>query len=104
MSPLVYLGRLSYSLYLWHFVVFHALTASTLGVSYAASAVVRITATLMIAMASYHLVEQPVLRLKKKLGQDSTRLGKAPSRHDDIAGRAAIETNPDKVAVGGLVD
>jgi len=53
----VYVGRLSYSLYLWHFPVFHALTADALGVPRPVTIVIRIAVTVALAAASYHLVE-----------------------------------------------
>jgi peptidoglycan/LPS O-acetylase OafA/YrhL len=53
----VYVGRLSYSLYLWHFPVFHALTADALGLPRPVTIVIRLAVTVALAAASYHLVE-----------------------------------------------
>ena len=61
---MVYLGKLSYALYLWHFVVFHALTAGTLGVSKSTSIVVRVAVAFALSAASYHLVERYFLSKK----------------------------------------
>lgn len=62
----VYVGRLSYAIYLWHYVVFHALTADALGTSKPISITIRIVATMAFAMLSYHLVEKRFLGLKDR--------------------------------------
>jgi peptidoglycan/LPS O-acetylase OafA/YrhL len=66
LAPIVYIGRLSYSLYLWHFVVLHALTADVLGVSRGPSLVIRLIVIAAAAVASYHLIERPFLTLKDR--------------------------------------
>lgn len=67
--PVVYVGELSYAIYLWHFPLL-ALFRNTdlprpLGVSIA------LALTLLAAVASRHIVEAPFLRLKDRLGADS---------------------------------
>lgn len=57
----VYIGLLSYSIYLWHVPVFHMLTAQGLGLSRTSSIVLRLTVTLALAAFSYHFIE-PWLR------------------------------------------
>jgi peptidoglycan/LPS O-acetylase OafA/YrhL len=72
---LTWIGRLSYSLYLWHVIVFYAVerkapVSQWLGVSgYSAEVVlevVNIASVLAVACLSYYLVERPFLKLKKR--------------------------------------
>jgi hypothetical protein len=58
--PLRYVGRISYGLYLWHWPVY--LVAGDTGLSGAALDLCRVGLTVALAVASYHLVEQPVRR------------------------------------------
>ena len=67
--PLVLLGRLSYSLYLWHFGIFQIVAAHTPTWRAAIRVPVGIGLALLAAAASYWLVERPALRLKRKLGR-----------------------------------
>lgn len=62
-APLAWLGRLSYSLYLWQqmFVTPHHLNATIFG-----RFPLTIVATVVVAVASYYLIEQPCLRLGRK--------------------------------------
>jgi peptidoglycan/LPS O-acetylase OafA/YrhL len=59
--PLAYLGRISYSIYLWHWGVF-VLFRWTIGVSELWSAALAVLLTLVLAAFSYHFVEQPFRR------------------------------------------
>ena len=66
-APVAYLGRISYGLYIWHWP-----WSVWLGVAHREEfrpgpAVVALAATLACAVASYHLVEQPMLRLRDRL-------------------------------------
>jgi peptidoglycan/LPS O-acetylase OafA/YrhL len=82
-APFVYVGRLSYAIYLWHYVVFHALTAGALGTSKPVSIVIRLLVSLALAMLSYHVVEQRFLRLKN-------RRWEPPDRSGDVAQPVAV--------------
>jgi len=84
--PMPYLGRLSYSLYLWHFPIFWA---GDLGLGHAASVVLRLGLTLVVATASYHIVERPALRLKDRVF--------ARPRTDEDAMTGAITPPTDRV-------
>jgi peptidoglycan/LPS O-acetylase OafA/YrhL len=67
--PFVLVGQLSYSLYLWHFLVFWIVAEHVA----AASPVLRValawTATAVAAFACYRLVELPALRIKDRIGR-----------------------------------
>ncbi|MEV4641390.1 acyltransferase family protein [Actinoplanes sp. NPDC049548] len=62
LAPLVGLGRISYGVYLWHWPLFIFVTADATGLSRWPLLAVRLTATLALALASYHLIEQPIRR------------------------------------------
>jgi peptidoglycan/LPS O-acetylase OafA/YrhL len=57
-APLRYLGRISYSLYLWHWGVILAVQQYDL--SNATALIVASAATLVLSVASYHLIENPL--------------------------------------------
>ena len=65
--PLVALGRISYGLYLWHWPVFLVLNGGRLHWAFIPLTVVRLAVSLAMAVASFFLVEQPFLRLKRRL-------------------------------------
>ena len=58
--PLTFVGRISYGTYLWHFPLFAYVDHARTGLSGWALAGVRIVPTLMIATASFYLVERPI--------------------------------------------
>jgi len=60
--PLVALGRISYGVYLWHFPLYALLDATRMHLYGLPLLAVRIAVTLVVATASYYLVEQPVRR------------------------------------------
>ncbi|RBQ21212.1 hypothetical protein DP939_00300 [Spongiactinospora rosea] len=60
--PLAALGRISYGVYLWHWPVIVILTQERIGVSGLALAVLRVAVTLVVSVASYHLLEMPIRR------------------------------------------
>lgn len=59
-APLVFLGRISYSLYLWNLMVIYF--GSRVGVP----AIVGAGISVAVAIASYYVIEQPFLRLKRR--------------------------------------
>ncbi|MFM7685345.1 MAG: acyltransferase family protein, partial [Actinomycetota bacterium] len=59
-GPLVHLGRISYGLYLFHWPVFALLSAGRVGLDGWSLFGVRMAATLAVAEASFHLLEQPL--------------------------------------------
>ena len=66
-KPLVYVGTISYGVYLWHLPIFFAVRYYGANWGNVARVVVALTATLAIASGSWYLVERPALRLKEKL-------------------------------------
>ena len=60
-----YVGRISYSLYLWHFLVYQVLHLA-LGWQFLPSLLVGVPVSFLCAAASYHLVEQPFRRLRDR--------------------------------------
>jgi hypothetical protein len=60
LPPLVWLGRISYGVYLWHWPLFTFVNADDTGLSRWPLLAVRLAGTLAVALLSYHLVEQPI--------------------------------------------
>ncbi len=58
--PFVQLGRLAFSLYLYHWPIYQVLTADRLGMGRWPLFGVRFVVTLAFALASFHLVEHPI--------------------------------------------
>jgi len=63
-APLRWFGLISYGLYLWHWPLYLVLTPDRTGLSGLALLVVRIAASVSVAVLSYVLVEQPI-RLRR---------------------------------------
>jgi peptidoglycan/LPS O-acetylase OafA/YrhL len=62
LPPLTWLGRVSYGVYLWHWPLFQWLNADRTQQSGVTLFAVRIAATLLVASASFYLVERPIRR------------------------------------------
>jgi peptidoglycan/LPS O-acetylase OafA/YrhL len=63
LPALVYVGRISYGIYLWHFVLlqlFHARLGATL------AATIGIPLSFLLAAASFEFIEQPILRYSRR--------------------------------------
>ena len=60
--PIVWIGTVSYGLYLWHWPVYVILSPGRTGISGTALLVLRFAVTFAVAALSYYLVERPVRR------------------------------------------
>lgn len=58
--PLVWIGRLSYGIYLFHWPVFVILDEPRTGMDGAPLVALRLAVTMVLAVASYHLLEHPI--------------------------------------------
>jgi peptidoglycan/LPS O-acetylase OafA/YrhL len=77
LAPVVWLGRISYSLYLWHLPVFILMEyEGFLGGTTVAAGVAKVMLSLALAAASFHLIERPLLR--RFASRDSTAVKGAP--------------------------
>ena len=63
-SPMVFLGRISYGLYLWHLPVLAAF--GVMGAGLTPMAIPAVAVSLVAATASYYLVERPFLRRRSR--------------------------------------
>jgi peptidoglycan/LPS O-acetylase OafA/YrhL len=75
---LVWIGRISYGLYLWHVPIFQGLLnvsrMSRFGVAGAPLTLLQFATVFGVATTSFYLVESPMLRLKERF----RRLARAP--------------------------
>jgi peptidoglycan/LPS O-acetylase OafA/YrhL len=62
LPPLVWIGRISYGLYLWHWPIQLALTPQRVGIDGVGLDLLRVGATVAIATASFYLIELPIRR------------------------------------------
>ena len=67
--PMVLVGRLSYSLYLWHFLVFRVVDQHVAESSTVLRVALGWVVTIAVSVASFHLVERPALRVKDRIGR-----------------------------------
>lgn len=66
LPPFVFVGRISYSLYLWHWPVIVALSYGSADALPAGSALAAVAISLVLAAASWRWIEQPV-RLRRRI-------------------------------------
>jgi len=71
--PMLAMGKLSYSIYLWHSVAFFTIT-QVLGDVGIVSDLAKVALTIVISSASYFLIEKPFLTIKKRMAVRSLNL------------------------------
>ena len=74
LRPMVWIGKTSYGLYLWHVPVDRFLDPERLGWPTFPTQILRVVVTLAIVSASYYLLEQPCLRLKRRFERRPDRV------------------------------
>ena len=62
-APLIFLGTISYGIYLFHLSILHWLRAQEFQLGTAALFTIVMVVTVVVACASYYLIERPVQRL-----------------------------------------
>lgn len=67
-APVVWIGRLSYSLYVWHLAAADAVRYALAGEPRATVTLASFGACIVMAMLSYYGLEQPLIGLRKRLG------------------------------------
>jgi peptidoglycan/LPS O-acetylase OafA/YrhL len=92
-APVVFLGRISYAVYLWHVPIwFWGYQRLNVRIGSTGAQIVVIAGTLAVATASYYLVERWFLRQKWRLARTTT--------HDaDVAPTLTQRPEPSEVAV-----
>jgi len=66
-KPLVYVGKRSYALYLWHYPIYTVMTVSNFPASGPVRMALEVALSFVAAELSWRLVESPALRLKDRL-------------------------------------
>jgi peptidoglycan/LPS O-acetylase OafA/YrhL len=74
LPPLVWTGRLSYGLYLWHYPIFTFVAGWLPGLTPLGSMALKICGTFLSATLSYYFLERPCLNLKRKFSVIKTRV------------------------------
>jgi peptidoglycan/LPS O-acetylase OafA/YrhL len=83
LPPLAVIGRLSYSLYLWHYPVDHLVRRTTPNKAWQLA--LDIVLSFLLAFLSYNYVERPFLRLKRRLEPVAVRPPVARAVGSEIA-------------------
>jgi peptidoglycan/LPS O-acetylase OafA/YrhL len=83
--PLVWIGSISYGLYLWHLLIYWYLSPPHVNLDPFIAHTIAFTLSFVAAAASYYLIERYFLRLKKHISARST----AP-KPDELAPYVAV--------------
>jgi peptidoglycan/LPS O-acetylase OafA/YrhL len=90
--PLQEAGKISYGLYLWHYLLFTMLDEAHVSGPEWFRAALKCGVTLAVAVVSYHALERPCLRLKGAF---------APAQAADRAQEASFDRRPEGVTQSG---
>ncbi|MDJ0663488.1 MAG: acyltransferase [Acidimicrobiia bacterium] len=77
LSPLLYLGKISYGLYLWHYTVYFVVKKNVTVYPY--KPLLQISLSLIVAALSYRYIERPFLRWKDRLRQPDPERTASPA-------------------------
>lgn len=97
-APLRVVGRTSYGIYLWHFVVFQMVARHTSAPAFVAM-VLGLTLTALLTAASWRYVERPAQALRRRLDRRppiepavgaETRIGRLPATLFGLAGACVV--------------
>jgi peptidoglycan/LPS O-acetylase OafA/YrhL len=89
--PLLWLGRISYGVYLWHFPIFLWVDTARTGLGGGELFVLRVAITLVVAAASYYWVELPIRRGRLTRGRIARLV--TPAAVGTVAIVAAVGTS-----------
>lgn len=100
--PLVWVGRISYGLYLWHFPIFNGMLNATrmekAGITGPALLTVRFAVAFAVAALSFALIERPFLRWKRRFARRRVTAGAAVPDTVGEPGRPERRPASDRVA------
>ncbi len=90
-GPAVWIGKLSYSLYVWHLATAEAVQHWLAGTPHSVVAAVALAACVAMAALSYYGLEQPLIGLRRRFG---SRAAERPALlliffRDQVGARAA---------------
>jgi SGNH domain (fused to AT3 domains)/Acyltransferase family len=104
-SPVVWIGKISYGLYLWHWPVIVVMTPARVGIDGTPLNLLRVAVTLAISTASFYLVEMPIRRgvLKRKLAIAVTPAAFAVAGLAVVAATAGAEPPPEFAQQGTVI-
>lgn len=73
-APLVWIGKISYGLYLWHYPIFEASRRFFEGwMNPILDEVLGVVGTFLVATASYYFIERPFLKLSRRYSTDTAK-------------------------------
>ena len=96
-KPMVWIGRLSYGLYLWHFLIFS--TMRWLGFRRIDVMTIGMCLAFLVASASYYFLERPFLKLKRRLTPNPSNNPLLAKPHDRISLRTPFDRAPSMVCL-----
>jgi peptidoglycan/LPS O-acetylase OafA/YrhL len=89
--PLVWVGRISYGLYLWHVPIFHGVLnrerMTSIGITGDWLTILRFATAFAVAAGSFYLIERPMLHLKKRFRGSADAAQAAPLTAEGSMGR-----------------